>query len=71
MADYPLDELGQRTPLQVADTPNMDELAKKGKCGRLITIPESIFRAEEFWRQLVWVLNWVRRMWLSGAIPFA
>ena len=28
MSDYPLDELGQRTPLQVADTPNMDELAK-------------------------------------------
>jgi 2,3-bisphosphoglycerate-independent phosphoglycerate mutase len=42
MADYPLEELGQRTPLQVADTPNMDELAKKGECGRLITIPQGM-----------------------------
>lgn len=42
MADYPLGELRQRTPLQVADTPNMDELAKKGECGRLITIPHGM-----------------------------
>lgn len=42
MADYPLEELGQRTPLQAADTPNMDELAKKGECGRLITIPQGM-----------------------------
>ncbi|HDZ49926.1 MAG TPA: phosphoglycerate mutase, partial [Candidatus Aerophobetes bacterium] len=42
MADYPLDELGQRTPLQVADTPNMDELVRKGGCGRLITIPQGM-----------------------------
>lgn len=42
MADYPLDELGQRTPLQVANTPNMDELARKGECGRLITIPQGM-----------------------------
>jgi len=39
MADYPLEELGGKTPLQTADTPNMDKLARKGKCGKLITIP--------------------------------
>ncbi len=39
MADYPIRELGDKTPLQAADTPNMDELAKKGRCGRFITIP--------------------------------
>ncbi len=42
MADYPLDELDHRTPLQAADTSNMDELANKGKCGRLITIPQGM-----------------------------
>ncbi len=42
MADYCLDELSQRTPLQIANTPNMDELAKKGNCGRLITIPQGM-----------------------------
>ncbi|MCK4495818.1 MAG: cofactor-independent phosphoglycerate mutase [Candidatus Aminicenantes bacterium] len=39
MADYPIGKLGGKTPLQAADTPNMDELAKKGRCGRFITIP--------------------------------
>ena len=42
MADYPLDELGHKTPLQVANTPNMDWLARKGKCGRLTTIPRGM-----------------------------
>lgn len=42
MADYPLEELDGRTPLQVADTPNMDKLAKKGRCGKLRTIPQGM-----------------------------
>jgi len=29
-ADYPIDILGGKTPLEVADTPFMDSLAKKG-----------------------------------------
>ena len=28
MADYPVEELGNKTPLEAADTPNMDRLAK-------------------------------------------
>jgi len=44
MADYPLEKLGGKTPLQAADTPNMDELAKKGRCGRFITIPPGMPR---------------------------
>ena len=44
MADYPLEKLGGKTPLQAADTPNMDELAKKGRCGRFITIPPGMSR---------------------------
>jgi 2,3-bisphosphoglycerate-independent phosphoglycerate mutase len=39
MADYPIEELGGRTPLQVANKPNMDGIAEKGKCGLLTTIP--------------------------------
>jgi len=39
-ADYAVDELDGKTPLMVANTPNMDSLAKKGKCGRLFTLPE-------------------------------
>jgi 2,3-bisphosphoglycerate-independent phosphoglycerate mutase len=42
MADYPIEELGGRTPLQVANKPYMDEIAKRGKCGLLTTIPEGM-----------------------------
>lgn len=42
MADYPIPELGDRTPLQVADTTNMDMVAKKGVSGMVKTIPESM-----------------------------
>ena len=40
MADYPIQELNERTPLEVARTPNMDFIAKNGKLGRVKTIPE-------------------------------
>lgn len=39
MADYPLDELGGKTPLEVAITPNMDWLASQGILGLAHTIP--------------------------------
>lgn len=40
MADHPVERLGGKTLLQYADTPYMDMLAKNGRTGRLITIPE-------------------------------
>lgn len=40
MADHPVERLGGKTLLQYADTPYMDILAKNGRTGRLITIPE-------------------------------
>lgn len=40
MADKPLRELGGRTPLQAALTPNMDKLASGGLCGMVSTIPD-------------------------------
>lgn len=36
----PIEELGNKTPLQAADTPVMDWLASHGCCGKLNTIPE-------------------------------
>lgn len=39
-ADYPLDALGGKTPLEIADTPFMDSLAKKGIVGRVKTVPK-------------------------------
>jgi len=40
MADHPVERLGGKTLLQYANTPYMDLLARKGRCGRLITVPE-------------------------------
>jgi len=40
MADYPLQEIGGRTPLEVARTPNMDYIVENGALGRVRTIPE-------------------------------
>ncbi len=40
MSDEPLVELGGRTPLAKADTPNMDALARQGEIGMVHTVPE-------------------------------
>lgn len=40
MADHAVERLGGKTLLQYANTPYMDLLAKKGRTGRLITIPD-------------------------------
>jgi 2,3-bisphosphoglycerate-independent phosphoglycerate mutase len=39
MADLPIAKLDGKTPLMVAQTPYIDELAKKGKNGLLVTVP--------------------------------
>lgn len=42
MADFPLDNLNGLTPLQCARTPNMDKIAKLGRCGLARTIPKGM-----------------------------
>lgn len=42
MADYPLKELNNKTPLQAAKIPNMDKLATMGCSGLLKTVPEGM-----------------------------
>ena len=42
MSDYPLKELNNLTPLEVANKPNIDFLAKMGKVGQLQTVPENL-----------------------------
>jgi 2,3-bisphosphoglycerate-independent phosphoglycerate mutase len=39
-ADEPLAELGGKTPLEAAHTPNMDRIATEGRVGLVRTIPE-------------------------------
>ena len=40
MADEPIDSLGGKTPLEAADIPFMDQLAKEGQTGLVHTVPE-------------------------------
>ncbi len=42
MADYPIPELGNLTPLAAANIPNMDFIAKHGKCGVAKTVPDNM-----------------------------
>ncbi len=42
MADYPMQELNNKTPLQYANKPNIDMLAKKGLVGLVKTVPDGI-----------------------------
>lgn len=42
MADEPIESLAGKTPLEVAVTPMMDELAKKSEIGLLHTVPEGM-----------------------------
>src|SRR6266404_6051217 len=39
-ADEPLAELGGKTPLEAADTPNMDRIAMEGQQGTARTVPD-------------------------------
>ncbi len=39
MGDYPINELGGRTPLQAANIPHLNELARQGELGLARTIP--------------------------------
>ena len=40
MADYPIEALGGRTPLEAAKKPNIDKLARGGEMGMVKTVPD-------------------------------
>ena len=42
MADYPVDELGGKTPLECAQKPNIDYLASHGEVGLVKNVPENL-----------------------------
>ena len=42
MADEPIEQLGGKTPIEYADTPNLDRLSKLSEIGLVHTIPEGM-----------------------------
>lgn len=47
MADHAVERLGGKTLLQYANKPYMDMLAKKGRTGRLVTVPDGFHPGSE------------------------
>jgi 2,3-bisphosphoglycerate-independent phosphoglycerate mutase len=47
MCDYPIENLNNRTPLQVAKTPNMNFMAENGRVGIISTIPNGMSSASD------------------------
>src|SRR2546428_1195976 len=42
LADDPIPELGDRTPLEAAETPFLDSLAQRGRTGSVITVAPGV-----------------------------
>lgn len=42
MADRPVPELGGKTPMEYADKPMMDELARRSSCGTVLNVPKGM-----------------------------
>ena len=47
MSDYPIEELGNKTPLEVAKIPNMNEMASAGMIGLVKTVPRGMKPASD------------------------
>ncbi len=67
MADYPIKELDERTPLEVARTPNMDFIARYGRLGRIKTIPEKMSPASDVAN--ISILGYDPKMYYTGRGP--
>jgi len=67
MADYPLDELEGRTPLEVARTPRMDDVARSGQAGLVRTIPEGLLPGSDIGN--LSLLGYDPRRYFTGRAP--
>ena len=67
MADEPLEELGGKTPLEYAETPQMDALAKAGEIGMVKTVPEGMSPGSD--TANLSVLGYDPKIYYSGRSP--
>ena len=66
-ADVPLDELGGKTPLEVAHIPHIDWIAANGRIGTARTIPESMPAGSDV--AILSVLGYDPREFYTGRAP--
>ena len=67
MADYPIEGLGMRTPLEAARTPNMDFIAQNGCLGQAKTIPDKMIPASDVAN--LSILGYDPKKYYSGRAP--
>ncbi len=67
MADYPIPELGNKTPLQAAYKPNMDSIAAKGRSGLIKNIPDGLTPGSEV--AICSVLGYDPKVYCTGRGP--
>lgn len=68
MADYPMAELGNKTPLQAANTPCIDFLARLGTVGMVQTVPQGMSPGSD--TANLSVLGYDPRKYYTGRSPF-
>ena len=64
MADYPIPELGNKTPLQAAYKPNMDSIAAQGRSGLIKNVPDGLAPGSE--TAICSILGYDPRIYCTG-----
>ena len=67
MADDPIPELGEKTPLQYANIPTMDMLASAGTLGSAMTVPEGMQAGSD--TAILSIYGYDPRKYFSGRAP--
>ena len=68
MSDYPIEELGHKTPLAYAKTPNLDFFAGSGEMGMVKTVPDNLAPGSD--TANLSVLGYDPLKYYSGRSPF-
>jgi 2,3-bisphosphoglycerate-independent phosphoglycerate mutase len=67
MADFPIAELGNKTPLQAAYKPNMDALAARGQSGLIKNVPDEMTPGSEV--AICSILGYDPKVYCTGRGP--
>jgi len=67
MADYPIAELGNKTPLQAAVKPNMDSIAAQGRSGLIKNVPDGLSPGSEV--AICSILGYDPKIYCTGRGP--
>ncbi len=68
LSDKPIAERSNKTPLQLAEKPNLDRLAREGLTGSVVTIPESLSTGRDV--SYLSLLGYDPEKYYSGHAPF-